>query len=869
MTPEELQKQQDPKYSEGYEKLKVTTFREKQTNGEGYIFVSYASRNRKKVFDEYIYPLQEQYGARFFADKQFQKNNTVWLNQMSRNLKRSDGMIMFISPEYVCSYACFLEVLTAIKENKPIIRVVLGRPEMGSFDKELDMSDATREAIKQVGTLLELECRKPTCGQLVRDAYAAYLETMVMGNGVIEEDMLSEEFIELIDQISTTKAYAGDPLSSLRDKISSISKDVFGTPLAETETVIAEKEVLQNHSEAGTKEMIDTVTEPAKKMAENVAEEKQAAALSAQEEVATAASAKDATQEEAGTFDRETAPKKRGRKPGSGETFRYTLYGKDCEDSAAAMMANVFSTVLERHVDMLDQLVGVRGFGCISYVDYSKKENQTADMPVYFKSAFFFPIGPGICVGTLMAPEWRLSMMANLIRTVGEDPDEVFQSADVELPAEKRKKESYTVYGVTYSGSAASMMANTLHLMIERHFDKRKALEKQLMCLMLKKTIKEMKGTPAQFRVGVDYEYQGVRYCIGTALSNKQKIRQIEKAIEILGEDPGQFVIDGLGTHVQEDEAVQDFRDAAESEEEKAVQMDFEESLSVHQEPTAEPVAEPAKESEQELPETEKRDCAPKKRGRKPGGKNANKETIRYTLYGKDWEDDAGTMMLNVFAKVLKRHTDMLDQLVGVRGFGCISYTDYTKKENQTPDMQSYFKSSYFLPLGKGICIGTQMGNDRRLALMANLIRAVGEDPDEVFQSEDVELPAEKRQKETYTVYGQTYSGSAASMLANTLHLMLEKHFDQREALADHIFCIKIGKTIAELGGTPAQFAAGADYEYQGVRYCIGTNLNNKMKIRQLERAIEFLGEDPAQFEIEGLEIQEQEEETVRNFLDD
>lgn len=91
-----------------------------------YAFVSYASDDWETVFKQAVIPLQQQYGLHVYADKAFDKLNDKWIVPMLRNVRGSDLMLVFVSQNYIESYACFLELLTAVNNKKQIVFVDLG-----------------------------------------------------------------------------------------------------------------------------------------------------------------------------------------------------------------------------------------------------------------------------------------------------------------------------------------------------------------------------------------------------------------------------------------------------------------------------------------------------------------------------------------------------------------------------------------------------------------------------------------------------------------------------------------------------------------------------------------------------------------------
>lgn len=113
-----------------------------------YAFISYASDNWETVFKKAIVPLQKQYGLCVYADKAFDKVNDRWIVPMLRNVRGSDLMIAFVSQSYIESYACFLELLTAVNNKKQIVFV--------SLEQELHLGDTTDQPNVERGVKNEI-----------------------------------------------------------------------------------------------------------------------------------------------------------------------------------------------------------------------------------------------------------------------------------------------------------------------------------------------------------------------------------------------------------------------------------------------------------------------------------------------------------------------------------------------------------------------------------------------------------------------------------------------------------------------------------------------------------------------------------------
>lgn len=229
----------------------------------------------------------------------------------------------------------------------------------------------------------------------------------------------------------------------------------------------------------------------------------------------------------------------------------YTIYGKEYTDNQANMMLNVFAKVLQKHPDAVGKLLDdpeqplIR---CVSKINYELRENKTASAPSRYNSGCYFDIGGGIFVGTALNYPEKLRNIAQLLTICGEDFS-ILQSDQIELPSSVKTKSSgssdevYSIYGEQRSGNQTQMMIDALKFLIEKHFDKRDELAK---LSSIKFASMSELSEIVYFRAGGEFSCNGVTYSIGTSFSRQDKLKQIKKAIEICGEDIGQFQIEGL-----------------------------------------------------------------------------------------------------------------------------------------------------------------------------------------------------------------------------------------------------------------------------------------------------------------------------------
>ena len=205
-----------------------------------YVFISYASDNWETVFKSAVVPLQKQYGMRVYADKAFDKVNDKWIVPMLRNIRGAEVVIAFVSQSYIESYACFLELLTAVNSRKQIVFV--------SLEQGLRLGDTTDQPVIERGAKNEILNQganmitniNNTSNDIMRAMKSAYtsLSTLVEQDALSKYD-LSDAFINFFRDASVNRKSIND-LNSIRYTVASISNRVFdpslvlpaGTPFA-------------------------------------------------------------------------------------------------------------------------------------------------------------------------------------------------------------------------------------------------------------------------------------------------------------------------------------------------------------------------------------------------------------------------------------------------------------------------------------------------------------------------------------------------------------------------------------------------------------------------------------------------------------
>ncbi len=196
-----------------------------------YAFISYASDNWKTVFQSVVVPMQNQYGLRVYADKAFDKVNDKWIVPMLRNVRGADVMIAFVSQSYIESYACFLELLTAVNNKKQVVFV--------SLEEQLHLGDTTDQPVVERGVKNEILNQganiatntNNTSNDLMRAMKSAFtsISTLLEQDALSKYD-ISDAFINFFRDASINKKTIND-LNAVRGTIESVSMDVFDKSL--------------------------------------------------------------------------------------------------------------------------------------------------------------------------------------------------------------------------------------------------------------------------------------------------------------------------------------------------------------------------------------------------------------------------------------------------------------------------------------------------------------------------------------------------------------------------------------------------------------------------------------------------------------
>lgn len=528
--------------------------------GEPYVFVSYASKDKEKVY-EFVYELRKR-GINVYIDIELQENiSKNWLQNIKERLYDVDcvAMISFLSLNYFRSYACLIEQLVTRSED---LKMEKGRY-LENFYIALDDNMSTIQ--KMEDAVYDNTVAKESQSMAIKMVpEEVNVLKDVMEDNIAVKSKLKKDVRSTIDSLNTAHRVAISMLSYIF-KESSYSIQKYGTA-----GDCAQLMYNNFTNDKNDKINIDVLEELKEKYnnalsfttAASSTESQNRALISVVQDNDTNSNEIDsndiigdenststdsvATDDFATSTDNiNTTDNSRTRQATSTGDIRFTLYGKEYELNQSDMMLTFFAHVLNKHQDIVDELPSYNGMNCVSDVDYSLPKNRKADMPTYFRSCEFFEFANGshICVGTSYSVVDKLKKMALLLNICGESP-EIFSSEQVELPAVKVRGGSsaggkgsgalvkFSVYGNEYAQNQTDMLGTICSSVIAKHPDKLEEAADALLCLDVKDyTDVAKEDRPVYFSSMNKYEVNGTAYSVGGSFGMKEKLKMIARLL--------------------------------------------------------------------------------------------------------------------------------------------------------------------------------------------------------------------------------------------------------------------------------------------------------------------------------------------------
>lgn len=555
--------------------------------GEPYVFVSYASKDKEKVY-EFVYELRKR-GINVYIDIELQENiSKNWLQNIKERLYDVDcvAMISFLSLSYFRSYACLIEQLVTRSED---LKMEKGRY-LENFYIALDDNMSTIQ--KMEDAVYDNTVAKESQSMAIKMVpEEVNVLKDVMEDNIAVKSKLKKDVRSTIDGLNTAHRVAISMLSYIfkessysiqkygtagdcaqlmynnftNDKNDKINIDVleklkekYNNALSFTTAASS----TESQNRASTSAVQDNTAEADienDRTSDNIQSTEYSNVANNNDTNSDEINSNDiigdenntaidsvATDDLATSTDNiNTTDNSRTRQATSTGDIRFTLYGKEYELNQSDMMLTFFAHVLNKHQDIVDELPSYNGMNCVSDVDYSLSENRKADMPTYFRSCEFFEFANGshICVGTSYSVVDKLKKMALLLNICGESP-EIFSSEQVELPAVKVRGGSsavgkgsgalvkFSVYGNKYEQNQTDMLGTICSSVITKHPDKLEEAADALLCLAVKDyTDVAKEDRPVYFSSMNRYEVNGTAYSVGGSFGMKEKLKMIARLL--------------------------------------------------------------------------------------------------------------------------------------------------------------------------------------------------------------------------------------------------------------------------------------------------------------------------------------------------
>lgn len=555
--------------------------------GEPYVFVSYASKDKEKVY-EFVYELRKR-GINVYIDIELQENiSKNWLQNIKERLYDVDcvAIISFLSLNYFRSYACLIEQLVTRSED---LKMEKGKY-LENFYIALDDNMSTIQ--KMEDAVYDNTVAKESQSMAIKMVpEEVNVLKDVMEDNIAVKSKLKKDVRSTIDGLNTAHRVAISMLSYIF-KESSYSIQKYGTAgdcaqlmynnftndKNDKINIAVLEELKEKYNNALSFTTAASSTESQNRASTSAVQDNTAEADIENDrtsdniqstEYSNVANNNDTNSDEINSNDIigdenntaidsvatddlatstdnvNTTDNSRTRQATSTGDIRFTLYGKEYELNQSDMMLTFFAHVLNKHQDIVDELPSYNGMNCVSDVDYSLPKNRKADMPTYFRSCEFFEFANGshICVGTSYSVVDKLKKMALLLNICGESP-EIFSSEQVELPAVKVRGGSsaggkgsgalvkFSVYDNEYAQNQTDMLGTICSSVIAKHPDKLEEAADALLCIDVKDyTDVAKEDRPVYFSSMNIYEVNGTAYSVGGSFGMKEKLKMIARLL--------------------------------------------------------------------------------------------------------------------------------------------------------------------------------------------------------------------------------------------------------------------------------------------------------------------------------------------------
>lgn len=211
---------------------------------DDYVFISYKSDDWEIVLDEVVRHMVDHYGLRVYFDRNFDRDNDIWVNNMKRAIttKKCRAVLAFVSRKYMASYACVMELLTARSKQAQMSFDDRNYPELQIIPIIIDESGSVEGAASRSGERVHIK-EKEKYLEILKDAKES---PWVQGNKKLMDwlDQLAkyqecrEEYFSNVAEIILSEGHERsfsrnrpNFYENLRQTIERCSKDVFDPAL--------------------------------------------------------------------------------------------------------------------------------------------------------------------------------------------------------------------------------------------------------------------------------------------------------------------------------------------------------------------------------------------------------------------------------------------------------------------------------------------------------------------------------------------------------------------------------------------------------------------------------------------------------------
>lgn len=232
----------------------ITTF--DSLGEDDYVFISYKSDDWKIVLDEVVRYMVEHYGLRVYFDRNFDRDNDIWINNMKKAIttRKCRAVLAFVSKKYMTGYACIMELLTARSKNAQMIFEETNYQKLQIIPIIIDESDSVRGAMSKSGEHVPIKEREKYL-EILKDAKESPWvqedkKLMPWMDRLAEYDAWTEENFSSVAEIILSEGHersfsrkGPNFYEDLRQTIERCSESVFDPKLIKKRTAKAEKNV--------------------------------------------------------------------------------------------------------------------------------------------------------------------------------------------------------------------------------------------------------------------------------------------------------------------------------------------------------------------------------------------------------------------------------------------------------------------------------------------------------------------------------------------------------------------------------------------------------------------------------------------------